>query len=470
MTAASDLERDPITVNQAAVRPQVAIVGAGFAGISAARQLERQAKAGQLDILLISPADHFNYQALMPEVAAGITDPRHIAVSLHRLMRRTRLVAGETEAVDLSGRTLTVSRSDGVRLRVRWDVLLLCPGAVTRTFDVPGIELTFGFKSLVQAVNLRDHVLGQLALAEEVPAEREQRCTFVVVGGGYAGSEFAAQMQLVTRRVAPRYRGLNMCDPRWVLVEQDPSLLSQLPPKLSAGALKVLRSRGVDVRLGVGAVEVTDHDVALSSGERIPTRTVVWTTGVRPSPLVAKLGLSTAHGRLRVDPQLRLVDCDGVFAFGDAAAVPDLLHPSQLCPQTAQHAVRQGRHAAENALRALCDSPLREYRHHDLGFVADLGGWKAVATPLGIQMSGLPAKLLTKAYHLYALPTMTNRLGVLSDWMLGTITPNQDVRLGVVYDDEPAQTRPSSSWRPPPSQPGADGSSTRTLLGPVAEA
>jgi NADH dehydrogenase len=444
MTTSNGPRPSAIPVNPTTARPQVVIVGAGFAGVDAARRLERQARPGELDLLLVSPADHLNYQALMPEVAAGITDPRHIAVSLHRLLRKTRVVAGAAEAVDVKRRELTLARNDGIRLVVRWDLLLLCPGAVTRTFDVPGIERTFGLKSLIQATSLRDHVLAQLALTEEVPAEREERCTFVAVGGGYAGSEFAAQMQLLTRRVAPRYRGLKASDPRWVLVEQAPRLMPQLPPKLSARALKVLRSRGIDVRLGVGAVEVTDHDVALSSGERIPTRTVVWTTGVQPSPLIAALGLPTTHGRLRVDPQLRVIDADGVFAFGDAAAVPDVLHPDELCPQTAQHAVRQGKRAADNALRVLRDAPLRDYSHHDLGFVADLGGWKAVATPLGIPMSGLAAKVVTKGYHLYALPTMTNRLRVLTDWILGTLTPNQDVRLGPVYDDDPAEAAPTS--------------------------
>jgi NADH dehydrogenase len=242
----------------------------------------------------------------------------------------------------------------------------------------------------------------------------------------------------VTRRVAPLYRGLKASDPKWVLVEQAPRLMPQLPAKLSARALKILRSRGVDVRLGIGAVAVTDHGLTLSSGEHIPTRTVVWSTGVQPSPLIATLGLPTTHGRLQVDPQLRVIDADHVLGFGDAAAVPDVLHPGALCPQTAQHALRQGRLAAGNALRTLRGQPLREYRHHDLGFVADLGGWKAVATPLGIPLSGLPAKLVTKGYHLYALPTMTNRLRVLSDWTLGTLTPNQDVRLGPVYDDYPS--------------------------------
>lgn len=444
MTTTNGIGPSAIPVNPGPDRPQVVVVGAGFAGVAAARRLERRARPGEFDLLLVSPADHLNYQALMPEVAAGITDPRHIGVSLHRLLRRTRVVAGAAVAVDVKRRELTLARNDGVRLIVRWDLLLLCPGAVTRTFDVPGIERTFGLKSLIQAVDLRDHVLAQLALTEELPAEREERCTFVVVGGGYAGSEFAAQMQLLTRRVAPRYRGLKASDPRWVLVEQAPRLMPQLPAKLSARAQKILRSRGIDVRLGIGAVEVTDHDVALSSGERIPTRTVVWTTGVQPSPLIATLGLPTTRGRLRVDPQLRVIDADNVFAFGDSAAVPDVLHPDELCAQTAQHAVRQGKRAADNALLVLRDAPLRDYRHHDLGFVADLGGWKAVATPLGIPMSGLPAKVITKGYHLHALPTMTNRLRVLADWTLGMLTPNQDVRLGPVYDDDPAEASPLS--------------------------
>jgi NADH dehydrogenase len=414
-------------------RPTVLVVGSGFAGFECARTLERKLPPEAADIVLVTPADHLAYLPLLPEVAAGVTDPRHIAVSLHRVLRRARVVLGNVMAVDLTGRQATVEHIDGTTDTLVWDRLALTPGAVTRQFPTPGLErFGRGFKTIIEAVSLRDHVLRQLAVAEVSLEQRAERLTFVVVGAGYAGTEFAAQMSLVTQQVIKRYPTLRRSDLRWLLVDAANRVLPELGEQLGDRALRTLRRSGIDVRLGTTVSEVTPTSVLLSDGERVPTRTLVWCAGVTPNPLIATLGLPTDRGRLRVHTDLSVPDHPEVFSFGDAASVPDLTTPGGVCPPTAQHAIRQGRAAAVNIAATLGVGASRSYRHRDLGLVVDLGGRRAVARPLGVPLSGIAAKTVTKGYHLYALPTIGNRLRVLVDWTLNLLTANQNVQLGLV--------------------------------------
>lgn len=439
-------------------RPTVLVVGSGFAGFECARALERRLPAEAADIVLVTPADHLAYLPLLPEVAAGITDPRHIAVSLHRVLRRARIVLGNVTAVDLTGRQATVEHIDGTSDTLVWDRLALTPGAVTRQFPTPGLErFGRGFKTIVDAVSLRDHVLRQLAVAEVSLEQRAERLTFVVVGAGYAGVEFAGQVRLVTQQVIKRYPTLRRSDLRWLLVDAANRVLPELGEQLGDRALRTLRRSGVDVRLGTTVREVTPTSVLLSDGDRVPTRTLVWCAGATPNPLVATLGLPTERGRLRVHADLSVPDQPEVFSFGDAASVPDLTRPGAVCPPTAQHAIRQGRVAAVNIAASLGVGTSRSYRHRDLGLVVDLGGRHAVARPLGVPLTGIAAKTVTKGYHLFALPTIGNRLRVLVDWTLNLLTANQNVQLGLVSRDAGRldAASPAAPTATPPAGPPA---------------
>jgi NADH dehydrogenase len=421
-------------------RPKVLVVGSGFAGFHLCRHLERRLPANAADIVLASPVDYLLYTSLLPQVAAGVVEPRHLAVGLRRALKRTELELGHVVSVDLEGRTATLLRGDGSTSSLSWDRLVLGPGAVTRTLDIPGVkEHAHGLKSLAEAVALRDHVLRQLEQADATgdPAERAARCTFVVVGAGYTGTELAAQLQSVTREAATRYPMLRDQQPRWILLDIADRVLPELDPRLSSAALDVLRARGVDVRLATSVTASTGEQVTLSDGSVIACRTLVWTAGVTPSPLIASLGLPTQHGRLTVDAQFRVPQRPDVFAFGDAAAVPDLTKGAgTLTGQTAQHAQRQGKAAARNVAASLGHGSARAYEHRDLGFVVDLGGISAVANPLQVPLSGPVAAAITRGYHLLALPLTGNRLRVAADWLLDAALPPQLVRLGFVPEEE----------------------------------
>jgi NADH:ubiquinone reductase (H+-translocating) len=253
----------------------------------------------------------------------------------------------------------------------------------------------------------------------------------VVVGAGYSGTETAAQMQLVTTRAAAGYPRLRAGELRWVLVDLAPRVLPELGRRLGDDAMEVLRRRGVEVKLGTTIEEATEDGVRLSNGETIPTHTLVWCTGVTPSPLIETLGLPTERGRLKVGANLQVPGVPEVFAFGDAAAVPDLTRPGKLTGQTAQHAQRQGKLAARNVAASLGFGKAVDYRHHDLGFAVDLGGFDAVASPFGVSLGGLPGLVATRGYHLLSLPATGNRIRVSFDWLLDWL-----VQLGFLRDDQ----------------------------------
>jgi NADH dehydrogenase len=223
---------------------------------------------------------------------------------------------------------------------------------------------------------------------------------------------------------------------RWVLVDLAPRVLPELGERLSDAAMKVLRHRGVEVRLGTTIEEATASSVRLSDGEVIPTHTLVWCAGVTPSPLIETLGLPTERGRLKVEADLRVPEAPDVFAFGDAAAVPDLTRPGTLTGQTAQHAQRQGKLAARNVAASLGVGKAVPYRHRDLGFAVDLGGFDAVASPLGVSLAGLPGLVATRGYHVLALPSLGNRIRVSLDWLLDWMMRPQLAQLGFLREEE----------------------------------
>nr|WP_256122766.1 FAD-dependent oxidoreductase [Streptomyces sp. LUP47B] len=408
------------------------IVGAGFAGYRTAKELSRKAR-GKADITLLNPTDYFLYLPLLPQVAAGILEPRRVTVSLSDTLPQVRLVLGEADRIDLDARTVHYTDPEGAGGTLGYDRLVLAAGSVNKLLPIPGVaEHAHGFRGLPEALYLRDHVTRQveLAAAADDPETCAARCTFVVVGAGYTGTEVAAQGQLFTDAQVRRHPLRKGMRPRWILLDVAERVLPELDEHLSRTADRTLRERGVEVRMGTSVKEATSEGVLLTDGEFVATRSLVWCVGVRPDPLAESLGLPMERGRLLVDPNLQVPGRPEVFACGDAAAVPDLENPGQFTPMTAQHAWRQGRTAALNVAASLGAGVRRPYEHRDLGFVVDLGGVKAAANPLGVPLSGLAAGAVTRGYHLAAMPG--NRVRVAADWLLDAVLPRQAVQLGLV--------------------------------------
>ncbi|MFB6958451.1 NAD(P)/FAD-dependent oxidoreductase [Streptomyces sp. NPDC056309] len=413
-------------------RPRIVIVGAGFAGYRTARTLSRMSR-GKADITLLNPTDYFLYLPLLPQVAAGLLEPRRTALSLAGTLRHVRLVLGEADGIDMDARTVHYTGPEGGEGRLAYDRLVLAVGSVNKLLPIPGVaEHAHGFRGLPEALYLRDHMTRQIELAssEDDPETCSARCTFVVVGAGYTGTEVAAHGKMFTDSLVRRYPPRQGIRSRWLLLDIAPRVLPELDERLSATADRVLRRRGVEVRMGTSVKEATHEGVLLTDGEFVRSRTLVWCVGVRPDPLVESTGHPLERGRLVVDPFLQVPGRPEVFACGDAAAVPDLDHPGRYTPMTAQHAWRQGRTAAVNVAASLGVGEARPYRHRDLGFVVDLGGAQAAADPLGVPLSGPVAGAVTRAYHLAAMPG--NRVRVAADWLLDAVLPRQFVQLGLV--------------------------------------
>jgi NADH dehydrogenase len=251
-----------------------------------------------------------------------------------------------------------------------------------------------------------------------------------VVGGGYTGTEVAAHGQRLTSRLARKLPGLAGQEIRWLLLDLAPRLLPELDPRLSRTAEKVLRRRGVEVRTGESVSEAMSDAVHLTTGDKVVTRSLIWCVGVRPDPLVDDISLPTDRGRLIVNEHMSVPGIPDIYACGDCAAVPDLTRPGQVCGMTAQHATRQGKQVAKNVAASLGTGKASPYKHRDLGFLVDLAGLSAAANPLHVPLSGLPANVITRAYHVYSMSA--NRTRVVTDWALNAVTPQEPTSLAVV--------------------------------------
>lgn len=411
------------------------MVGAGFAGVACVRRLERRLSPGEADLTLVTPQSYQLYLPLLPQVASGVLTPQSVAISLRRSRKyRTRIIPGGAVGVDLEAKVCVVRTLTDRVVDEPYDYLVLAPGSVTRTFDIPGLlDHAFGMKTLAEAAYIRDHVITQLDLADasEDPAERASRLQFVVVGGGYAGTETAACLQRLTHAAVKRYPRLNPALIKWHLIDIAPKLMPELGDKLGRSAQEVLGRRGIEISLGVSIAKAGPEEVTFTDGRVVPTRTLIWTAGVVASPLIATLGAETVRGRLAVTAEMSLPGHDGVFALGDSAAVPDLAKgDGAVCPPTAQHATRQGRRVAENVIATLRGQPLRPYEHKDLGLVVDLGGADAVSKPLGVELRGVPAQAVARGYHLGALRTNVAKTRVATNWLLNAVAGDDFVRTG----------------------------------------
>jgi NADH:ubiquinone reductase (H+-translocating) len=407
---------------------QVVIAGGGFGGFYAAHALERLLPAQSARVTLVNEANFLLYTPLLPGAAGAALDPRHVVVPLRSQLRRTDLVIGHVTGADPQRRTLGVQRIDGEAIELAYDQLIVALGSVSRTLPIPGLaEHAIGLKSLSDATALRNQVVSCLDIAESIedPARRAEYLGFVFVGAGYAGVEGLAELQDFAAQAIELYPRCRAQGMRWVLVEARERIMQEVPTSLSAFAERELRARGIEVRTNTTLLGLSDRAATLSGEEVISARTVVWTAGVKPSPAVAGLGLPLdPAGRVIVGRTMRVGEgeqrVDGsaaaVWAIGDCAAVPDASRPGELCPPTAQHAIRQGRLVARNVAATLAGGTAKPFRYRTKGVVAELGHNQAVAITLGIRWRGLPAWLIARTYHLLLMPGLGRRLRLLADW------------------------------------------------------
>ncbi|GAA1795145.1 NAD(P)/FAD-dependent oxidoreductase [Planosporangium flavigriseum] len=422
--------------------PRVLIVGGGHLGLYAARHLQKHLRPGEAELILADPRSHMTYQPLLPEVAGGNIEPRNIVIPLRRVLPRFRVLNAEVVELRHAERRARLRLVDGEEHDLQYDHVVVGPGSVVRTLPVPGLpELAVGFKTLAEAVYLRNQVLTQLGLAASTfdPRVKRRALTFVLAGGGYAGVEALGELSDMSYAVVDAF-GLRREELRWILVEAAGRIMPEVSPELSEYTANVLRRRGVEIRLHTTISSCVGGRIRFGAGlyadEIIESNTLIWTAGVRPNPMLDKTDLPRDDkGRVVADAYLRVRGMPGAWAGGDCAAVPDLTgrDPNALCPPTAQHAVRQARRLADNLisdLRGPHGHPPQPFRHRHAGSVAGLGRFQGVAEVYHVRMRGLPAWLLHRGYHWALLPSPVRKARVLAGWTLDSVFPRDIVASG----------------------------------------
>ncbi|MDX6589136.1 MAG: hypothetical protein QOI84_410 [Solirubrobacterales bacterium] len=396
----------------------VVIAGGGFGGLAAARELERTMPKQSARLALVNETNFMLYTPFLPEAAAGTLEPRHVVTPLREILKRTYLRLGSIVGHDPEAKTVTMRAKYGAVETMPYDQLLLALGSVSRVLPVPGLaEHAVGFKSLADAIYLRNHVVETLeeANATEDPGLRDELLTYVFVGGGYAGLEALAELQDFAADAMDSYPRARLHGMRWVLVEATDRVLPEIDLQLAEYALRELRGRGIDIRLGTTLDEVGADRARLSSGETLPTRTVVWTAGVAPQPILRELNLPLDdRGRAPVDHFLRVRGLDAVWAIGDCAAAPD--PNGGLAPPTAQHAVRQGPIAARNIAAELGVGSPKPFEYRSQASFVNLGRYKAVGRIGDRTFRGFPAWWLARSYHMSQIPGASRKARAVLDW------------------------------------------------------
>jgi NADH:ubiquinone reductase (H+-translocating) len=411
---------------------RILVVGAGFGGLYAAMGLRRAVELGHR-VIVVNPENFMQYQPFLPEVASGTIDPRAVVVPLRRVLRHCEVVIGEVERADHDERTAHVRLADGCRVATRYDVVVLAPGSWARVLPIPGLaEQGVGFKTVQEAIWLRNHVLSRLdvAAATDDPERRRAAMTFVFVGGGYAGVEALGELEDLARDALESYPGLRPDQMRWTLVEAAGSILPEIDSGLADYALERLRARGIEVLLHTLLESAEGGTLRLSGGRVFRSDTLVWTAGVKPSPLASGSGFPVDDsGRVRTDAYLRVEGVEDAWASGDAAAVPDRL-AGGVMPPTAQHGMRQGKRLASNLVAVLEGRTPEPFDYRGIGAVVSLGRYKGVAVIRGVRLRGFPAWFAHRSYHLYAMPTLTRKVKIAADWTVALLFPRDLAQLG----------------------------------------
>ncbi|HSK54229.1 MAG TPA: NAD(P)/FAD-dependent oxidoreductase [Jiangellales bacterium] len=446
--------------------PHVLIVGGGYVGMYTALRLRKRLQLGEARVTVVDPRSYMTYQPFLPEAAAGSLEPRHVVVPLRRVLRYVDVVTGRITSIRHREKVACITPNVGEPYELMYDYVVIALGSVARTLPIPGLaEQGIGFKQVEEAINLRNHVLDRLDVAESTddPAVRSRALTFVFVGGGYAGVEALGELEDMARYATRYYEDIRPKDLRFMLVEATGRILPEVGPEMGRYTVEQLRDRNIDIRLGTRLESCVDGHVVLSDGEELDSDTIVWTAGVKANPVLTRTDLPLdERGRLNCLPDMRVATLDGqvvegAFGAGDCAAVPDLTSEVEgaTTSPSAQHAVRQAKLLADNIVTVLRGHQPEPYKHKHAGSVASLGLYKGVAQVYGIKLKGFPAWFMHRTYHMSRMPTFNRKVRVVVDWTLALLFKREVVSLGRLHAPREeflraAEPAPPQAQRPVP--------------------
>ncbi|HEV3088895.1 MAG TPA: NAD(P)/FAD-dependent oxidoreductase [Candidatus Elarobacter sp.] len=439
---------------------RIVVLGGGFAGVAVARRLEKKLRKDEAEIAIVSRDNFTLFTPMLPEVSSGGLEPRHVATPVRAQLRRTTFVLGEIASIDLAAKAVEAQHPLTMDMtRLEYDHLVLALGSVTSTFNIAGVaEHTLPLKTLEDAETLRNRIVASLEQAVVTPAgpARDRLLTFAVVGGGYTGCECAGELVDFFHSIVKFYRPLQLADVRMILIEAAKALLVDLPEKMGRYTAKHLDRRGVELIIGDGVARIDEHGIALQSGTIVPSNTIVWSAGVRPSPILRDLPLPHArNGGIFANRDMSARDTPGVWALGDCAWIPakpdaDPTDKDAWYPATAQHAIREGPQLADNIVATLRGKPTKPFRYTSLGTMASLGGRRGVAQlPGGFVLTGFLAWFLWRGYYLLRLPGLDRQVRVAFDWTLGLVFPRDIAELRLYTERGQVQAERDAGFLPP---------------------
>ena len=410
-------------------KPRIVIIGGGFAGVFAAKEL-RTKMGDEAEIELINKDNYFVFQPLLPEVAGGGINSSDAITSLRLLLKKVQVRLAEVTDIDFDKKIITVLQ--GTRrmpIQVSYDHLVLAMGQSADLSRFPGLnDHALTMKYMGDAFTLRNHVIRCLEHADvaRVPEIKKQLLTFLVVGGGFSGVETVGEVNHLIEKSLKYFPNISKNEVKVKLIEFSDRILLELPETLGHYAQKQLEKHGIEVLTNVGVDSATGSSATLSTGEVIGTKTLVATIGTGPNPLVEKLGLDLQWGKIKVDRCMRVVGKENVWALGDAALIPLCDEPSErqdYAPPTAQFAVREGKQLGLNIRRVIHGWELKDFAYVSQGALASLGASKAVAEVNGLKLKGVFAWLLWRGFYLSFLPGFVTKMRVLINWILHSFVP-----------------------------------------------
>lgn len=440
--------------------PRILVAGGGYVGLYTALRLRRRMGRNDVAIVVVDPRPYMTYQPFLPEAAAGSLEPRHVITPLRRELHGCTVLHGKVSEIRHADRKAIITPELEEPYEVTYDHLVVALGAVVRTLPIPGLaDMGIGFKQIEEAQALHTAVLSKMDIAASTWDEDKRRrlLTFVFVGGGFAGVEALGEVEDMARAACRGYDSITPEDLRFVLVEAAPRILPELGDELGGYAVEQLRARGVDIKLSTRLESCVDGVIKLSSGEEFEADTLVWTAGVKPNPVLAESDLPLDRtGKVLCLPTLQICDengnvVPGAWSAGDCASVPDLaVGGDAKCPPTAQHAVRQAKHLGENIARYLRGAEPVPYKHKNKGTVASLGLFKGVAQIGGIKFRGWPAWFMHRSYHMLAMPTLSRKFRIVTDWTAALFFRREMVALGSLETPRAAFVAAATAPRPAP--------------------
>ena len=403
------------------MKKRIVILGGGFGGLYTALEIERTiARDADVDVTLVNHDNFFLFTPMLHEVAASDLDMTHIVNPIRKLLKLVQFFQGDVERISLGEKRIEVSHgADHHHHELEYDHLVIGVGNITNYYNLPGLEENaLTMKSLGDAIFLRNRLIQNMEEADfECTDARTPLMTIVVAGGGFAGVETVAAVNDFLRDAIPFYKNLHERDLRIVLVHSGNVILPELSEKLGAYAGGKLTERGVEVRLNTRVLGYRNGAVELSDGTRVSTKTLVWTAGTAPHPILDTIPCSKERGRVATNEYMEVSDWPGVWAVGDCASIPDP-RTAKPYPPTAQHALRQGRVLARNMCAAIRGGVKKPFVFSTLGQLAAIGKRTGVAQMFGFNFSGFVAWWLWRTIYLSKLPRFEKKCRVALDWSL----------------------------------------------------